>query len=90
VGPSEACLECVHVGVGQGLKSVITDGGIGDDAAGGVEAIDVEAEKEAVAGRGLIIEAGRHDQVIALAGACAEIRVQGKDGVRHLLEIEGI
>ena len=85
VRPSQGGLEGMDIRVGQGLRSVIADRRVKDDASGGIESVEIEGEKQAVAVVGLIIQPGRDHPIVALSGFDSEIGAQRIEGIRHLL-----
>ena len=87
VGPSHGGLEGTDIGVGQGLRAIVADRRVKDDASGRIEVVEIEGEKQAIPLRGLIIQPGRDHPIVALSGFDSEIGVQRVDGVRDLLEI---
>ena len=88
--PSRAGLECTHVGVRQRLRPVVTHSWVNDDASGRVEAVEIQAQEQAIAGSGLIVESRSNHPVIGLSALMTQIGVQCINSVRYLLEVYGI
>jgi hypothetical protein len=63
---------------------------VGDDASGRVEPVQIQAEEQAIAGTGLVVQPGRKSPNRCAFGFGAEIGIQRVDDVRHLLQVHRI
>ena len=90
VRPAETGLEGTHVGVRQRLCPIVSDCRVGDYASGRVEPVQIQAEEQAIAGAGLVVQTGRNHQVVTLSCTGSEIGIQRVQSVRYLLQVYGI
>src|SRR5262249_35293327 len=86
----ETRLVVSDISVGQSLGAVQGNRVPGDFSTRGIEVVEVQAEKERVARSRPKIKAGEESQIIVLSGLFAEVGIQCVQGVRNLLQVDGI